>query len=145
MKNISAISLYSSYYIYTKKTRWMGPSPAPNPQTVLGPLLIRPWTCPWPPTTHRYWQPTPTKHPTKPKSCLAYYEAQNWSPICICIIWTLTLYFVLLIDIDDNMYVYEKITIICFTSLKVKQKLITSDTHVQGPKFKKSFKCLAGT
>ena len=37
---------------------------------------------------------TPANHATKPKSCFAYCEAQ-WS-LYICIIWTLTLYFLFL-------------------------------------------------
>ena len=59
--------------IHRKKITGMGPPTAANPQSGLSHLLM--W--PWPPTTHRYCKPTPASHSTKPKSCLAYCEAQS--------------------------------------------------------------------
>ena len=89
MKNISAISSYSSYYIciYTKKIPQMGPPPTTNRQSVPSPLLMWswPWPCPWPSTTHRYWKSTPANQ-TKVLFCVLW--SSKWSPY-ICIIWTL--------------------------------------------------------
>ena len=79
-KHISAMSLYSSHYIFIqRKSHGWEPHLPPIQESVLSPLLVWPWPCPWPLTTHRYRKPTPANHLTKPKSRVLWRS--KWSRI----------------------------------------------------------------